>query len=170
MKRRGIGELIAILIVVAIVAVVGILLFLMFSGMLRGTGRAVLTISATGTASPDGTSATITLVLQNTGEGTARITEIYVEPIGTGASQAPNPSGVTVVGAADVRGDAGAPPASLPSMPSSGFDLASKRVASISVRITGSGIYPGHHYRISVVYYDIASRSSMIADTIVSLK
>ncbi|MEM4787694.1 MAG: hypothetical protein QXV28_06940 [Ignisphaera sp.] len=165
-NKRTIGELMAILIVVAIVAVVGIMLFLTFSGMLRGTGRAVLTISATGTASPDGTSATITLVLQNTGEGTARITAIYVESVGG----APAPGGVTIAGAAGVSGVAGAPPASPPSMPVSGFDLASKRTATISVRFTGAGIYPGHHYRISVLYYDIASRAPAIVDTIVAIR
>lgn len=165
-NRRAIGELMAILIVVAIVAVVGIILFLTFSGMLRGTGRAVLTVSATGTASPDAGSATLTLVLQNTGEGTARITAVYVEAIGT----APGPSGVTVAGATGVSGAAGAPPASPPAMPGSGFDLASGRTATISVRFSATGVYPGHHYRVSVLYYDIASRAPMIADTIVSLK
>ncbi|MEM4500867.1 MAG: hypothetical protein QW512_01890 [Thermofilaceae archaeon] len=169
-NRRAIGELMAILIVVAIVAVVGIMLFLTFSGMLRGTGRAVLTVSATGTASPDGSSATITLVLQNTGEGTARITGIYVEPLGTGTSQAPNPTGVTVVGAAGVSGAAVAPPASPQPMPASGFDLASQRTATISVRFSATGVYPGHQYRISVLYYDIASRAPAIADTIVTLR
>jgi len=165
-NRRAIGELMAILIVVAIVAVVGIMLFLTFSGMLRGTGRAVLTVSATGTASPDASVATITLVLQNTGEGTARISGVYVEAIGT----APPPGGVTVAGATGVSGAAGAPPASPPTMPASGFDLASQRMATISVRFTSAGIYPGHQYRISVLYYDIASRFPMIADTVVSLK
>ncbi|MEM1913618.1 MAG: hypothetical protein QW067_10805 [Thermofilaceae archaeon] len=165
-NRRAIGELMSILVIVAIVVAMGIALFIMFSGMLRGTGRAVLTISGTGTASPDAGSATITLVLQNTGEGTARITAVYVEAIGT----APAPGGVTVAGAAGVSGAAVAPPATFPAMPGSGFDLASGRTATISVRFSATGVYPGHHYRISVLYYDIASRAPMIADTIVSLK
>ncbi|MEM4619597.1 MAG: hypothetical protein QW607_05235 [Desulfurococcaceae archaeon] len=166
-ERRALGELMAVLMIVLIVIGTGIALFFMFSGMLKSSGRALLTLTASGVASPDGSEATITLIVQNNGEGTARIRYIYVEPIGN----APKPSDVSVVGATNVTATSGTPPSNPPKMDQyGGLDLASKRTSTISIRITGSNIYPGHHYRISVLYYDIASRDPMLIDTIVTLK
>ncbi|MEM1694895.1 MAG: hypothetical protein QXL19_05925 [Ignisphaera sp.] len=165
-ERRALGELMAVLMIVLIVIGTGIALFFMFSGMLKSSGRALLTLTASGVASPDGSGATITLIIQNNGEGTARIKHIYVEPIGT----APSISGVKVVGAQNVNASSESPPSNPPAMDQNGLDLASKRTTTISIRINGTNIYPGHHYRISVLYYDIASRDPILVDTIVSLK
>lgn len=168
-RRRIIGELMAALIVVAIVAVVGIMLFLMFGGMLRGGGRAALTVTASGTASPDGTLASITLVVQNTGDGAARISNVFIEAVG-GAPAAVTPSFLGVTG---VSLTVGAPtvPASMPTGAGPFLDISPRASQTITIRMTAaSGLFPGHQYRITVVYFDVGSRTPATADTIVTLR
>lgn len=167
-RRRFIGEMLAILIIVVIVVGIGVLLFMMLGGMMRGGGRASVTVSAFGTASPDGRSASITLILQNSGDGAARVAAVYVEPVN---SPAVSPSWVTVPGMS-LTVATGAP--SIGSMPTAGaIEVPPRGEARINIRIspTGSGkVYPGHQYRISVVYFDVGSGEGAIADTVINLR
>lgn len=163
--KRGVSEYIAILVVVAIVVVVGVVMALMFSGMLGGgSSRASLMVSGTGTANPDGTGASISLTIQNSGDGAARVTAIFIEAI----SGALPPSTVIYLGTG-VTATIG-PPTPPGTMPAVGLDIPGKAMHTVLLRITGTGIYPGVSYRISVIYFDIGSRSSSVVSTIVTLR
>jgi len=165
-RNRSISEMIAALIVIAIVAFAGIMLFLMMGGFFRGGGTASLSISATGYGSNDGRRASITLVIQNTGDGVARIGGIYVAPETSGVS-------VGTVTAAGVSASAlsmGGMP-STGSMPSSGIDINAKDSRTLYLQLTnGQNLYPGAQLKIYVVYYDVNSGRSFIADTVVTLR
>lgn len=164
-KRRGIGEIITLLIIVVIAVAIAGVAALMFSGMLSGaTARASITVSATGVASPDGSLASITLTLQNTGDGTARVSHIFIETVGSSPSGSPTLLGVTGVSVA-----MGVPTAPT-TLPASGIDITARSTQTIMMRLSGSGIYPGMQYRITVIYFDVGSRTSSSATAIVTLR
>jgi len=168
-KIRSISNMLATLILIAIVAFAGIMLFFMTSGFFRGGGKASLSISATATGSSDGTRASINLVIQNTGDGVARIEAIYVAPESSGV-------GVSIAGAGGIAASLVKTISAVPSiasgLPSSavGTDIDAKTSKTVYIQVTGSGLYAGAQLRIYVVYWDIGSRTSSIVDTVVTLR
>jgi len=171
-KIRSISNMLATLILIAIVAFAGIMLFFMTSGFFRGGGKASLSISATGTGSSDGTRASINLVIQNTGDGVARIEKIYVAPESASATSIAGVGGlpgalVTIISGVPVAS------ASLPSATTAvgaTNDIDAKVTKTVYIQVTGSGLYAGAQLRIYVVYWDVASRTSNIIDTVVTLR
>ena len=171
-RLRAVSDMIAALILIAIVAFAGIMLFLMVSGFFTGgVARASLTVSATGMGSPDGSSATLNMVLQNTGDGPAGLLGIYVEPaIQQGAGVA-SVSAVSCAISGLQTCISGAPP-SIPSTTSvaSPVTVAAKSTQTILVKLSGSGLYPGAQLRVYVAYYNINSKQTGVASALVTLQ
>ena len=165
-KVRSISNMIATLILIAIVAFAGIMLFLMTSGFFTGgVAKASLTVSATGMGSPDGSTATLNAVVQNTGDGPAGLLGIYIEPV---TSASVNGISVPISG---ITTGINAPPA-LPATTSvaNPYTIAPKSTQTILVRLTGSSLYPGAQLRVYVTYYDINSKQTGVVTTIVALQ
>jgi len=169
-KSRAISEMLAALIIIAIVAFAGIMLFFMTGSFFRGGGRASLTISATGSGSSDGTRATINLVIQNTGDGAARISAIYVAPETQNVGVNVNSVTGAVAGNVTLSTLAAGSMPQTGSFPASGFDIDTKSSRTVFLQVAGTGLYAGAQLRIYVVYWDIGSRQPSIVDTVVTLR
>ena len=163
-KVRAVSTMLAVLILIAIVVGTGVMLWLLTTGFFGGGGgRASFTVSGTGQGSPDGTTATLTLVVQNTGDGTGAITTIYIEGLGA------TPGTISVIGAPGVSGVSGTPPTTLSA--TGGYTIPGRITHQITIRLSsGSGLYPGARLRVYVAYYDLASKATGIATAIVTLK
>lgn len=166
---RAISTMMAALILIAIVAFAGAVLFAMTAGFFRGAGKASITLSATGTGSSDGGRATVNLVIQNTGDGAARVVRIYVAPESAGVSlNALKVTGFELEKSGKLGKDT-LPP--LPkTSPTTGEIVDAKASRTVFLYITGSGLYAGAQLRIFVVYYDMGSGEPGIADTVVILR
>ena len=161
---RAISTMMATLILIAIVVFAGMLLWAMTSGFFKGGGKASIVISGTGSGSEDGHTATLNLVLQNSGDGAGRVTGIYVVE----ATSQAHVGGVTVVGM-QLSSGVGAPQNIPSSVPNIGIDIPAKSTKQLMVQISGSGLYAGAQVRVYVVYYDLGSGQSSVASAVVTL-
>jgi hypothetical protein len=152
----------AALILIAIVAFAGIMLFFMTSSFFKGGGKASITLSATGSGSSNGQTATIQLVIQNSGDGAANITGVYVEA----ESQGANPTSVSPLGA---NVDTGT---SVPANPptSGGFTVDARANKNLLLKVQGSGLYAGAQLHVYVTYVDLGSGETGVADAVVVLR
>lgn len=165
---RAISNVLAALILIAIVAFAGIMLFFMTGGFFQGGGRASIILTATGTGSTDGSMATINLMIQNTGDGAARIIGIYVAPESAGV----NATGLKIpnfeLAKSGVLSRGGLP--QIPTKTDTGEVVDAKMSRQVFIRVTGEELYSGAQLRVYVAYVDLGSGETGIVDTVVTLR
>ena len=171
-KVRAISTMMAVLITIAIVVFAGMMLWYMTAGFFKGGGKAALTVSGTGSGSSNGQRATLNLVIQNTGDGAARIMGIYIQPESSGVdiTDVTAPALPKDVEVTDLASD------TVPTVPTTSqggeyLDLDAKSTTTVFLQITGQGgLFAGSQIRVYVVYYDLGSGQSAVADTVVTLR
>jgi len=170
-----IGTLMTIILTIVVALAVYFIVLPMFS---RAGAAAAISLSASGTGSPDGTSAVVTLVIQNTGSSPAAVYAIHLTPYGVAAISDATPSQFTYGGATKsvsfAFGTAGSPPAApsapAPSAATGNLPVPANGQTTVSFTITGTNLYPGAQVRVTVYAIDANSGTPTSASVVVTLR
>jgi len=177
-ERAGaeqIGLLMAIILTIVVALAVYFVVLPIFS---RAGAAAAISVSASGTGSPDGRNAVMTILIQNTGSSPAAVYAIHLTPFGAASIGGASPSAFAYGGAtksvAYAFGTAGTPPP-VPTAPSpaaaGGFlPVPANEQTTVSFTITGTNLYPGAQVRVTVYAIDANSGTPTTASVVVTLR
>jgi len=166
-----IGTLMAIILTIVVALAVYFVVLPMFS---RAGAAAAISVSASGTAAPDGTSAVMTLVIQNTGSSPAAVYAIQLAPYGVASIGAATPNVFTYGGTgksvAYVIGTGAPPAAPAPTAARGNLPVPANGQTTVSFTITGASLYPGAQVRVTVYAIDANSGTPTSASVVVTLR
>lgn len=169
-KRRLLeaGPIIKLFAIIAAIAAMAIAMFVYFSFMRPATGRADISALVVAEGSPDGSTATFRITLQNAGDAVGRVYWINIHNLGGGAPTVQAVAGNTTF--LNVTTISSFIANYTTAMPATGVDVAAQGTAVITIRVTGTGLFPGTPFRLYIFYYDMARRTATHIEAPVSLR
>lgn len=163
-SKRGISPLIATVLLIVIVIAASLGIYFYVSGATKPGKTVSVSLAGSGQGSDDGKSATLTIIIQNSGDAPLGVATIYVEPLGVASiTSATTPlSNITV---------AVGEPSGVSTMPSNTryVSISPHSTQNVVVDLQGSNLYPGVKIKYFVVYYDLSSGKGYVASDTLTL-